>query len=95
MVIDKKKCNSWNRSLKNLISKLTGALIGNVAVPIDIKPFNTLVKASISKSVGVPKCTVLVVSTVNKLFNYYLHIGWVTAFRPVVPSQYCPPESIK
>ncbi len=44
--------------------KLTGALIGNVAIPIDIKPFSTLVKASISKSLGIPKWTVLVVSAV-------------------------------
>lgn len=71
----------------NFSNKLTGAFFGNVAVPIAMKPFNTRVKASISKSVGVPKCTVLVVSTViNSSIN--IRNGICHCFRPVVPSQY-------
>lgn len=63
------KQNIKEQKTKNAICSLTGALFGNVAIPIDIKPFSTLVKASISNSVGSPKCTVLVVSAEQIFFQ--------------------------
>lgn len=70
----KVEANNFNNLALVQMESHTGAFCGKIAVVTDIKPFSTRVNASTSFSVGVPKCTVLVMSVVpsnnfKKLIN--------------------------